>query len=167
MIAFTDSLVAGLVICVPFTLFVLITFWRMPRVWLHSLPADIARAAGPKTPQEQWTTRWVMMPTFLAILPGMSLVSAFWLASGHRLDLSFAGAVLHLYVVWTVVHVWDFLVIDCVYATAIDPARPPIGGTEGAAGWKDYGFHFRSLLVAIPMSGLFIVPAAAIIARLT
>lgn len=158
-----DSLVAGLLVCIPFTIFVVITFSTVPRVWLHSLPPDIARMAGPKTPHEQRLTRWVMLPIVLAILPGLSVASAFWLARRDGIDLTFAGAVVHLSIVWAVVHLWDFVVIDCVYAALVDPARPPIAGTEGAAGWTDYDFHFRSLIKALLMSALFVVPAAAVV----
>lgn len=167
MIPFVDSALAGLVICILFTIFVVITFTLIPRVWLHSLPADIARMAGPKTPREEQITRWVMMPLVLAILPGLSILSAFWLARRHGVDLTFTGAFVHLYIVWAVVHVWDFAVIDCVYAVAVDPARPPIPGTEGAAGWKDVGFHFRALVKALAMTAVFAAPAAAVVAWAT
>jgi hypothetical protein len=164
VIRLADSLLAGLLICIPFTLFVVVTFSTIPRVWLHSLPSDIARMAGPKTPREERLTRWVMMPLFLAILPGLSILSAFWLARRGGIDLWFTGAFVHLYIVWVVVHAWDFAVIDCVYAALVDPARPPIAGTEGAAGWKDLSFHFRFLVKAVLMSASFVVPAAAVLA---
>lgn len=164
MIPLADSLVTGLVLCVPFTVFVVTTFRQMPRVWLHSLPPDIVRAAGPKTAREVRVTRYVMLPIFVVILPGLSGVSAIWLAHRSGLDPSFGAAVLHLYVVWTVVHAWDFLVIDGLYTAWIDPAQPPTPGTEGAKGWKDYGFHFRSFLKAVLMSATMVVPLAALVA---
>jgi hypothetical protein len=164
VIPLADSILAGLLICIPFTLFVLITFSTIPRVWLNSLPPDIARMAGPKTPREEQLTRWVMLPIFVAILPGLSIASAFWLAGRVGIDLSFAAAFVHLYIVWILVHVWDFVVIDCVYAGLVDAARPPIAGTEGAAGWTDIGFHFRSFVKAVLMSAVFVVPAAAALA---
>jgi hypothetical protein len=124
----SESLISGLLVCIPFTAFVLISFWTGPRVWLHSLPADIRALAGPKTPREERLRRVVMLPISLAILPGLSTVTLFLLADRHATDVGFAGALLHLFVVSTVVHVWDFVVIDCPHALFINPdGRPSVG----------------------------------------
>jgi hypothetical protein len=45
----------------------------------------------------------------------------------------------------------------------VDPRRPPIPGTEGAAGYRDFGFHARAFTKACAMSLLFAVPAALLI----
>lgn len=165
MIPLTTTLAHGLLICLPFSLFALVTFARWPRLWLHSLPPDIAALAGPKTPAEQRQTRFLLIPLLL-ILPGLSTVSTF-VAARADIDLSFLGAALHLYGVWVVVHLWDFLVIDCGYALLVDPSRPPIAGTAGAAGYRDYRFHFHAFLKAVLMSAIFVVPAAWVISLLT
>jgi hypothetical protein len=158
----STTLVHGLLICLPFSAFVLVSFWRWPRLWLHSLPPDIARLAGPKTPEEETQTRYLLV-AFLLILPGPSLLSAVLAAEAASVDLSFVGALAHIYGIWVIVHVWDFVVIDCGYAALMDPRRPPIPGTEGAKGYKDYAFHFRMLLRAVVMSALFVVPGAAFV----
>jgi hypothetical protein len=49
----------GLVACVPFSIVVWASFLSRPRIWLHSLPADIQRMAAPKTPVEQRLTFWL------------------------------------------------------------------------------------------------------------
>jgi hypothetical protein len=78
-------------------------------------------------------------------------------------DLSFSGILIHLYGIWAIVHLWDFLIIDCGAILLIDPKNPPIAGTENAKGWKDVGFHFRALLLALRMSILFVLPVAGIL----
>jgi hypothetical protein len=55
------------------------------------------------------------------------------------------------------------MAIDCSHALLIDPLRPPIPGTEGARGCRGYAFHFRSMMKAIVMSALFVVPSAALL----
>jgi hypothetical protein len=164
MIPFTTTLLHGFLVCLPFTIFALVSFRWNPRLWLHSLPPDIERMSPPKTGSEIKLTRFVLLPLFLLILPGLSVVSTIYIATDRHIDLSFQGALLHLYTIWILVHLWDFLIIDCGVALFMNPAYPPIAGTEGAKGWTDYGFHFRSLLKAIILSALFVVPVAALIA---
>lgn len=162
MIPLSTTLVYALLICIPFTIFVLISFWGWPRLWLHSLPEDIAKMAGPKTAAEQRATKF-LLPPYLLILPGLSVASAVYLAQSANINLSFVGALVHIYLIWIIVHVYDFAVIDFAHALLINPAKPPIKGTEGAKGWKDMRFHFRSLLKAIPNSAIFVIPAALIV----
>jgi hypothetical protein len=151
-----------LLICLPFSAFVLISFWGRPRLWLHSLPPDIAQMAGPKTETEEKQTRFLLLPLLL-ILPGLSIASAVFVARTIPIDLSILGAFIHLYGIWIIVHVWDFVVIDCAHILLINPQHPPIPGTAGAKGYRDYKFHFRSLLRAVPMSLLFVAPSAVVV----
>ncbi len=166
MLPISTTLVHGLLICIPFSLFVLVTFARWPRLWLHSLPADIQEMAGPKTAVEERRTKLLLIP-YLLILPGLSIASALLAARVANINLSVLGAALHIYGIWIVVHLWDLLIIDCGYALLMDPQRPPIPGTAGAKGYRDYAFHVRAFLRAVPMSALFVLPSALLVALLT
>ena len=44
-------------------------------------------------------------------------------------------------------------------------SRPPIPGTEGAQGYKDYRFHARAFLKASVFGLVVVIPLAALIAR--
>jgi hypothetical protein len=162
MIPIAITLTHALLLCIPFTIFVVVSFWDWPRLWLHSLPEDIANLAGPKTPAEERATTFLLLP-YLIILPGLSIVSTIYAAQSANVELSFLGALVHLYLVMIVVHTYDFAVIDFIHTLIINPNHPPIKGTEGAHGWKDMNFHFRSLLKAIPNSAVFVVPAALLV----
>ena len=162
MAPLTKSLLHGLLICIPFTVFAIISFTRMPRLWLHSLPKDIAGRAEPKTRREALITRWVLLPIYLLILPGLSVLSCIYLIFDQTIT-SFTGILIHIYFIWAVVHVWDFAVIDLGAMLLIDPTHPPIAATENAKGWRDTRFHIRSMFLAIPMSALFVVPASFIL----
>jgi hypothetical protein len=163
MIEISTTLLHGLLICVPFSIFALGSFWWRPRLWLHSLPPDIKQMTTPKTEAEKRQTRYLLLPVFLLILPGLSIASVMYVAETNQIDLSFAGILVHIYGIWMTVHIWDFLVIDCGFILLNDPQHPPIPGTEAAKGWKDYGFHFRALLRATVMSALFVAPASAVL----
>ncbi|WP_276374196.1 hypothetical protein [Chryseolinea sp. H1M3-3] len=163
MISLTTTLLHGLLICIPFSIFVMITFVGWPRLWLHSLPPDIIKRAAPKTDQEKRITNYVLLPIYLVILPGLSVLSVIYMAKTSLHELSWVATLVHLYAIWIIVHAWDLIVIDGIAMLLIDPAHPPISGTEGASGWKDVRFHFRSFLKAIIMSAIFVVPAATIL----
>jgi hypothetical protein len=163
MIDLSTSLIHGLFVCIPFTVFVAITFGKWPRLWLHSLPADIAAMAQPKTSQEKNVTKYVLLPVYLLILPGLSITSVFIVRGNANVELSFVSILVHLYCIWFVVHLWDLIIIDSIAMLIIDPQHPPIPGTEGARGWTDYNFHIRSFIRAVVMSALFVTPAALIL----
>jgi len=78
--------------------------------------------------------------------------------------LSFGQALTNLYGVWMTVNAWDLFAIDWPYAYLVNPSRPPIPGTEGAQGYKDYRFHARAFLKASVFGLVVVIPAAALIA---
>ena len=162
MIPISTTILHGLLICIPFTIFALVSFWCWPRLWLHSLPPDIVAMAGQKTAAELRQTNYLLIPVII-ILPGLSAASTLYAAMTTKTDLSLIGTVVHLYSIWIIVHLWDFVVIDCGHALFINAQRPPIAGTEGAKGYRDYGFHFRAFLRATFKSILFVIPTALIL----
>lgn len=158
-------LVDGLIACVPFTLVAWTTFWWRPRLWLHSLPSDIRAMVPAKTADERRLTAW-MGALVLACFFGVPA----WLTWRHHAEvpggLPFGATLGHLYGVWMVVNLWDLVGIDWPYAYFMDTSRPPIAGTTGARGWKDYGFHARAFLKASVFGLAFIVPAAFVMSWL-
>jgi len=129
----------GLLICIPFTLFVAISFSSNPRLWLHSLPVDIRQMAAPKTNREIRITKFVLLPLYSLVLPGLSVSSVLYVSSHLHLDLSFFDILVHLYGIWIAVHLWDLLVIDTTYMILINPQR---------------------------LSGIFVVPVSGLLAAL-
>ena len=106
MISLTTSLLHGLLICAPFTAFAAYSLWRWPRLWLHSLPPDIAEMAGPKSEAETKQTKWLLIPMLL-ILPGLSIASTMYVGQVTQTNLSLIGALIHIYGIWLIVHLWD------------------------------------------------------------
>lgn len=158
-------LVDGLLACVPFSIVVWTSFTLTPRIWLHSLPPDIQAMAPPKTAAERRVTAWVA-PLVLMSFFGVPILLTWRLHLEVVGGLSFRDALTHLYGVWMVINLWDLVGIDWPYAYFVDPNRPPIPGTAGADGYKDYAFHLRSFLKASVFSLAIILPAALLISRL-
>ena len=152
----------GLIACVPFTVVVWASFLSKPRLWLHSLPLDIQALAPPQTAAERRTTAW-MGALVLVCFFGMPILLTWRRHVGIPGGLSSLESVAYLYGVWMVVNVWDLVAIDWPYAYFVDPDRPPIPGTAGALGYKDYGFHARAFLKASVFSLAIIVPAGTLI----
>ena len=118
--------------------------------------------AGPKTDAELKRTRWLVIPV-LILLPGCSVASLLYAVHSGSVDLTVAGAFVHLYGIWVIVHLWDLIVIDFGHIALINPDSPPIPNTEGARGYKDFAFHGRAFIRACIFSLLFVGPAAIII----
>ena len=158
MMKLSHILVDGLLACVPFTVVVLTSFRLKPRLWLHSLPQDIQSMAAPKTNAERKLTGW-MGSVVLFCFFGIPIL----LTWKRHLQVpgGFSGveAVAYLYGVWMIVNAWDLVGIDWPYAYWVDPDQPPIPGTEGAEGYKKYGFHARAFFKASVFSLAIIVPA--------
>lgn len=152
----------GLIAVIPFSAIVWATFLTMPRIWLHSLPADIQALAPAKTPREKRLT-FLTGIFVMAAFFGVPIALTWRLQSEHGGLLSFIQLLAHLYGVWMVVNLWDLVVIDWGYTALVNPAHPPIPGTAGAAGYKNYRFHLFSSLKASVFSLIVIIPAAALI----
>jgi len=158
-------LTGGLIACVPFTIVVWTTFLAKPRLWLHSLPPDIRAMTPPKSAAERGATIWLGAIVLLCFFGVPSLLT--WrLHTTVAGGLSFRDSLTHLWGVWMIVNVWDLVVMDWPYAYLVDPGRPPIPGTRGARGYKDYGFHFRAFLKASVLGLAVVVPAAFVISLL-
>lgn len=160
-----QMLADGLMACIPFTIVVLVSFWVRPRLWLHSLPPDIQALVPPKSEAERRATALVGTIVLLTFF-GVPTFLTWRLHAAIPGGLSFIGATTYLYGVWMIVNLWDLVAIDWAYAYFMNVERPPIPGTEGAMGYKDYRFHLRAFFKASLFSLAFIVPVALLISRL-
>jgi hypothetical protein len=158
---FTDGFIA----VVPFSIVVWVSFLSMPRLWLHSLPADIQAMVPPKSARERQATA-VMGTLVLLCFFGVPIYLTWRLHDEVPGGLSFPDAFMHLYGVWTLVNLWDLIAIDWPYAYFVNPARPPIPGSAGARGYKDYAFHARAFLKASVFGLAIILPAALAVSGL-
>lgn len=75
-------------------------------------------------------------------------------------DLSFTSAFAFFTVMFGTFNVFDWLVIDCALVHW-QPRFFVLPGTEGMAGYRDHGFHFRGFLLGIPLVAVASALAAA------
>ena len=134
-------LVDGSILTAVFAVFVVGTIVWKPRMWLHDFPEDIQALAPPKTAEEKHLTMWVAVPWFVILLGGFTI-------AGMRYGTTngYWALLLHLYLIWQIINLFDLVILDWAGMHLIDPQNPPFPGTEGAKGYRDYWFHFVGFL---------------------
>lgn len=145
-----------------FTVFVVGTLRWKPRLWLQDFPADIQAMAGPKTPAEKRLTQVIGIP-FILLFFGLPLLLSWDLKAMMGTGFSFLSAWLYGYALFFSVNLWDLVVIDWLGSLLVDPQNPPIAGTEGAKGYRDYAFHFKAFLKGCALGLVYATFFAAVI----
>ncbi len=144
-------LIDGTILTIIFSVFVISGFLWNPRIWIHSFPADIQALAPPKTDQEKRWTVMFALPFFIFIFGGLTVT-----AIRYGSDNGFWGLLLHTYLIWQIVSLFDLVLLDWGSMLLIDPQNPPCPGTEGAKGYRDFAHHFFGFLKGSVMGAVVI-----------
>jgi hypothetical protein len=123
---------------------------RNPRVMLQDYPKDVQAAVPPKTEAEKRETVWWAI-LLVTLFFGAPLGAAIALKL-QQPDSGFPEAALTALAVLVVFNLWDWLIVDWLIFCTITPRFMVIPGTEGLAGYRDYGLHFRGFLIGIALS---------------
>jgi len=133
-----------------------------PRIWLNDFPPDIRRAVPPKTDAEKRQSLLWGLP-FLAVLLGGPLVSNLILNQQRGGSASLVTLFINGFGVALFFNVVDLLIVDWLVLCRFTPRFLVIPGTEGMAGYKDYGHHFRGFVIGVGVSALLGVLTAAVV----
>lgn len=155
-------IVDGAILSVTASLLILISMRVHPRIWLHDYPGDVQAMVPPKTERERRLSLIVGIP-FLLVLAAIPFASALSLKSDYQGQVSLATLAIHAFAVAFTFNVVDWLVLDWLLFCTITPALVVIPGSEGAAGYKDYGFHFRGFLIGTAISAVAGLAIGAIV----
>jgi len=153
------TLLDGAILSVAATLYMLITLRIEARIWLGDYPQRIQDAVPPKDEREKRLSLILGIPFLLLLLAG-PLISTLLLKRRSEGAISYLALLANAFGVSLVFDLVDWLVLDWLVFCAIAPRFIVLPGTEGMAGYKDYGFHFRGFLVGCVVSAV----AGAIIA---
>jgi hypothetical protein len=138
-----------------------------PRLFLNKgdLPADILAAVPPKTQAEKRQAIIFGLPFLFAIVavPFISTLQFHQQAGG---EVSFLSLVIHPFAILMIFNLVDLLILDFVLFCTITPRFMVVPGTEGFAGYKDYGFHIRQHLKSLPFMLLGAILIAIIVSLL-
>jgi len=150
-------LIDGMIYALLASLYVLISLWIAPRIWLHNFPQDIQDLVPPKTEHEKKVFLWVGIPYLMLLFAGPFL-SALTFRCQTKLPVSFIAIFAHAFGVGIIFNIVDWLVLDWLLLCTITPNFLIIPGTQGAKGYKNYAYHFSGFLI-----GTLITTIAAII----
>ena len=136
-----------------------------PEIMLKDYPPDIQAKYGPMSDR----TKRQRLPVGLFFIAGLIGLVVFSFQPVRTLadgDLSFLIAFIHLFVMFSVFNLLDWLVLDWLIVVALCPRFIILPGTEGLAGYRDYGFHFRGFLIGCVITFFTSLIVAGIVAVL-
>jgi hypothetical protein len=139
----TTILVYGVLASILLSAIIFAMSWVNPRLMLRSYPKDVQAAVPPQTPAEKRQMLYWALPFWLCLLgsPGAAALTA---KAAHmsplEIFLSAAGVIFLFNIV-------DWLILDWLIVCTITPKFMVLPGTQGMAGYKNYGMHFRGFLI--------------------
>lgn len=143
-------LIDGGILTIVFSVFVIGSIIWKPRLWLQDFPADIQAMLPPKTEIEKRQSIMLAIPFFIVLFGGLGLS-----AVRYGTENGFLAMAFHIYLVWQIVNLVDLVVIDWGGMMLIDPQNPPLAGTAGAKGYRDFKFHFIGFIKGSLMGIVF------------
>ncbi|WP_420643351.1 nitroreductase [Candidatus Leptofilum sp.] len=145
----------GTAISVSLTAVIFGTLYLNPEIWVHDAPPDIREKFGSKSEKAKRQTLFVALPFFLILFGGV-IRSNILLKRQNEGELPFKTAFLNAYGLFLYFWLFDLVILDWLIFVTIKPKFLIFPGTEGMAGYDDYGFHLKTALPALPLA---ILPA--------
>ena len=136
-----------------------------PEIMLKDYPPDIQAKYGPMSERSK-RQRIPVAILVIVVLFGIVTLSFQDLGRDPQGDLSFFTAFIHLFVMFSVFNLLDWLVLDWLIVVTIRPSFIILPGTEGLAGYEDYRFHFRGFLIGTVITLVTSILVAAVVAAL-
>ncbi len=160
----TKILVDGGILAIVMSAFLVGVMLYNPRLYLNKgdVPPDILQAVPPKTRAEQRLAIVIGVP-FIVLMLGFPLYSTMGFDQAVGGNASFWALFAHASGVLLIPFFVDLLVLDWLIICKITPRFVVYPGTEGFAGYKDFGFHLRAHARGI----LLLIPTAVVIAGVT
>jgi hypothetical protein len=160
-----DAAIYGVILSVVLFPLVLALAWMNPEIMLNDYPPDVRAKHGPMSERAK-RQRLAVAPLFIAILLGIGVVSFRGLHAASGGNVPFRDAAIHLFIMLSVFNVLDWLALDWLIVVRACPRFIVLPGTEGLAGYKDYGFHFRGFVIGMGLTAAASVLLAGVVALL-
>jgi hypothetical protein len=101
----------------------------------------------------------------LALFVGIVIVAAVQWAQAHPTQVSFGEIFWSSFLIFNLFNLFDLLILDWLIFVTIQPCIVVLPGTEGAAGYNDYAFHFLaslkglagSVVISAVMAGVMVL----------
>ena len=139
--------------------------WINPEIMLKDYPPDIQAKYGPMSDRSK-RQRIPVAIFFVAVLFGIITQSFTGVRTNTGDDIPFLAAFVHLFVMFSIFNLLDWLVLDWLIVVTIRPRFMILPGTEGLAGYADYGFHFRGFVIVSVITFFTSLLVAGVVAAL-
>jgi hypothetical protein len=162
------SLLFGAAISALMTAFILGTLRYNAELWLDDYPPDVRAKYGPMPPRVKRLRNWLSVPLFAA-LAALLIWQAVGLAAAGGGQAGFGQVALSLFISLMTFNLVDWLLIDWLILGLLRPRFAILPGTEGMAGYNDYGIAFRGFVkgtVGIALASLLLAGLAVAIMAL-
>lgn len=116
-----------------------------PESMLNDYPPDIRAAYGPMSERARRVRTLVGIPFLLGVI-ALLVISVATLIPKLGGQVSFLDVFTSTAIMLMVFNVVDLLILDWLLFVTLQPQMIVLPGTEGMAGYRDYGFHFRAFL---------------------
>jgi hypothetical protein len=138
-----------------------------PRLFLNKgdMPPDILAAVPPKTDDEKRQALILGIPFLIGII-AVPFVSTLQFRQQTGIDGRFLHLFLHPFAILTIFNLFDLLILDLLLFCRITPRFMVVPGSEGLAGYKDFGFHLRQHARSVPFMALGALLIAMIVSLL-
>lgn len=114
-----------------------------PEIWLNDYPPDIKEKFGPMSARAN-RQRMVFGIPIMVFMLGFPFFVVAQLA--QNIPLTFWQVFGTLFFIFTFFNLFDMVVMDWLIFCTVQPRLFVLPGTEGTAGYRDYGFHLRASL---------------------
>ena len=162
MLELDRILLHGAVLSVPSSLILMGAVYFNPRFARQDLPKDIQDATPPLSKKEKLQALAFTIP-FLALVILVPFLSGYTLEAPTGGQAPFLLLFLHIFGVVFVFNLVDFLILDCLIYCTITPKFVIIPGTEGFAGYKDYGHQARAHVRGTALQAILALLLAALV----
>lgn len=139
--------------------------WLNPEIMLNDYPPDIQAKHGPMSARSK-RQRIPVALVFVTIFLGIVVMSFQGLPTGTDGNLPFLTTAVHLFALFTVFNLLDWLILDWLIVVTLCPRFMILPGTEGLASYKDYEFHFRGFVIGMGITTITSLLVAGVVAAI-
>jgi hypothetical protein len=111
---------------------------------LNDYPPDIRARFGPMKPETRKKASLASLPLLFALFT--VVIVALVMLRRSAGELTFLNTLIVTVLIFEVWNLMDLLLLDWLILLRLRPSFMVLPGTEGLAGYQDYGFHFRKFL---------------------
>ncbi len=130
----------GMLTCALF----LVGAYLSPEVMLQGYPPDVKAKYGPMSAKARRHQKWLGIPVAIVLIG--TLILAITQLPRVTGGLTFTAVFLCSTLMLLTLNVIDLVINDWLIFVTLQPRFVVLPGTEGMAGYRDYGFHFRQFL---------------------